>query len=282
MTAPIEESTGFDPEFDDTEWTNDWLHVPIAQVPPGEHSSGYRIQRRVVEFVEVFGEPYRLSMPMECRLLFDPSGRLWMSDTPQERIMMYNNGRCSQGHVLMGGLGLGLYPQYAVAGAVGQATRFTVVERSPVVRDIVEPTLSVALDVPLEVMTGDVLAYLSGPVTTCYDTIFLDTWENLDPIHLPEINRLRDLALRHLATGGRVVLWGYRWMVRLFEQACQRLLKISPGQRYAWLAAQEDTPPQALELLTPVLNRFEALTVDDLDQALVWCRQYIVHRTTGI
>lgn len=282
MTVPITQLTGFDPEFDDTEWTSDWLHVPIAQVPPGEHSSGYRIQRRVVEFVEVFGRPYRLTTPMECRLLFDPNGRLWMSDTPQERIMMYNNGRRSQGHVLVGGLGLGLYPQFAVLGAVGQATRFTIVERSSVVRDIVEPTLRVALDVPLEVKSGDVLAYLSGPVTIRYDTIFLDTWENLDPIHLPEINRLRDLALNHLAIDGRVVLWGYRWMVRLFEQACQRLLEILPGQRRTWLAAQDNVLPQALELLMPILDHFETTTVDDPDQALAWCRHYIVHRTSGI
>lgn len=267
---------GFDPDFDDTQWTTGWLHVPIAQVPPGVHAGGYRVERHALGQVEVFGQPYRLAAPLDCRLLFDPEGRLWMSDTPQERIMMYNNGRRSRGHVLVGGLGLGLYPQYAVAGAVGHATRFTVIERSPVVQAIVEPTLSVALGVPLEVKTGDVTAYLSGPVTTLYDTIFLDTWETLDAAHLPTINRLRDLALNHLAPSGRVLLWGYRWMVRLFEEACRQLLAVAPMERRSWLAAQAKTSPQAVVLLTPVVDHFQRRAVNDVEEALVWCRRYVV------
>jgi hypothetical protein len=273
---------GFDPGFDDTAWAGGWLQVPIAQVPPGMHVSGYRVERRALQHTEVFGQPMRLVAPLECRLLFDPQGRLWMSDTPLERIMMYNNGRRSQGSVLIGGLGLGLYPQYAVVGAAGQAIRFTVIEFSAVVRDIVEPTLSASLDVPLEVQTGDVAAYLSGPVTTKYDTIFLDTWETLDAAHLPEINRLRDLALRHLAPGGRVLLWGYRWMVRLFEDACLQLLDVAPAQRGAWLAAQAEASPQAVALLTPVLDHFGERRVKDVQEALAWCREYIIRRVAPI
>ena len=107
---------GFDPDFDDTAWTDEWAHVPIAEVPPGTYSDGSRVVRRVLHDAEVFGRPYRLAAPLDCRFLYDPRGSLWMSTTPQERIMMYNNGRRSRGHVLVGGLGLGLYPQYAAAG----------------------------------------------------------------------------------------------------------------------------------------------------------------------
>ncbi len=267
---------GFDPDFDDTQWMDGWLHVPIAQVPPAVHPGGYRVVRRAVQQVEVFGRPYRLAAPLDCRLLFDPQGRLWMSDAPQERIMMYNNGQRSRGHVLVGGLGLGLYPQYAVVGAAGRATRFTVLERSPVVRAIVEPTLSVALGVPLEVITGDVEAYLAGPVTVRYDTVFLDTWDTLDAAHLPRINRLRDLALCHLAPGGQVLLWGYRWMVRLFEEACRQLLGVAPAERRPWLAAQTESSPQAVALLTPVVDHFQGRVVEDEESALTWCRRYAV------
>ena len=273
---------GFDPEFDDTAWTEGWLHVPVAQVPPGTHVSGYRVERRALQYTEVFGQPMRLVAPLECRLLFDPQGRLWMSDTPQERIMMYNNGRRSQGSVLIGGLGLGLYPQYAVVGAAGRAVRFTVIEFSSVVREIVEPTLSASLKVPLEVKTGDVAAYLSGPVTTRFDTIFLDTWETLDAVHLPEINRLRDQALRHLAPGGRVLLWGYRWMVRLFEEACLQLLEVVPGQRRAWLAAQAEASPRAVALLTPVLERLGERELKDAKEVLAWCREHIIRRVAPV
>jgi len=201
-----------------------------------------------------------------------------MSDTPQERIMMYNNGRRTRGRVLVGGLGLGLYPQFAAAGAVGQGRRFTVIERSQVVREIVEPTLSVALELPLEVRTGDIVAYLSGPVTTRFDTIFLDTWDTLDAVQLPAINQMRDFALRHLAPGGQVLLWGYRWMVRLFEEACRQLLAVAPGQRRAWLAAQAETSPRAVELMAPVVKHLEAREAEEVEPALAWCRQYIVQR----
>jgi hypothetical protein len=263
-------------DFDDTQWTTGWLHVPIAQVPPGVHPGGYRVERRMLQYAQVFGRSYQLAAPLDCRLLFDPEDRLWMSDTPQERIMMYNNGRRSRGHALVGGLGLGLYPQYAVIGAAGHVTRFTVVERSPVVRAIVEPTLSVALQVPLEIVTGDAAELLSGPVTTRYDTIFLDTWDTLDAVYLPAVNRLRDLALRHLVSGGQVLLWGYRWMVRLYEEACRRLLEVDPTHRRAWLAAQASASPQTVALLTPVVDHFEGQTVRDMASALLWCQRYIV------
>jgi hypothetical protein len=267
-------STGFDPGFDDTTWTDDWYSVPIVQMPPGEHPGGYQVAHRVLREVEVFGRPYRLVEPLNCSFLYDPDGRLWMSNTPQERIMMYNNGRYSWGHVLVGGLGLGLYPQYAVAGAAGDATRFSVIEQSVVVRDVVAPTLTGVLPVPLEAMVGDVATYLAGPANTLFNTIFIDTWETLDAVRLPEINRLRDLALRHLAPDGRVLLWGYRWMVRLFEDACRQLLSVAIDQRQAWLAAQADISPQALALLAPVLERFQDQESPDLEPALAWCRRY--------
>lgn len=266
----------FDPEFDDTQWTDGWLQVPIAQVPPGAHASGYRVERQMLEYTEVFGHPMRLTQPLECRLLYDPQGRLWMSDTPQERIMMYNNSLRTQGSVLVGGLGLGLYLQYAATGAVGQATRFTVIERSPVIVDIVEPTVSVSLPVPLEIRMGDVLSHLSGQPSERYDTIFLDTWETLDAAHLPTINFLRNRAIQHLAPGGQVLLWGYRWMVRLFEDACRQILAIVPQERRGWLLAQSETSPKAVELLMPVVARFEGKVIDDPETALKWCRRFII------
>ncbi len=270
---PIPE--GFDPDFDDTEWTEGWRSVPIAPIPPGEHPGGYRVERCLVQEIDIFGRPYRLSEPFDCRLLFAPEGRLWMSNTPQEHMMMVNNGRRSRGRVLVGGLGLGLYPQYAEA--LGGATHFTVIERAPVVRAIVEPTLSMALSAPLEIHTGDVEAYLAGPVIDRYDTIFLDTWDTLDAAHLPWVNRLRGLALRHLAPGGAVLLWGYRWMVRLFEDACRQLLQVPPAGRGSWLASHVGASSPAVALLTPVVDHFEGQVVENTGEALAWCRDYIVH-----
>lgn len=267
---------GFDPDFDDTTWTEDWLYVPIAQVPPGTHASDYRIEQRFLETAEVFGRPYRMAAPFDCRLLFDPDGELWMSSTPQEHIMMANNARRSRGHVLVGGLGLGLYPQYAARGVLGSADRFTVIEQSPVVQEIVTPTVEAAIDVPLTVRLAEIEAFLAGPVETRYDTIFLDTWPDLNPVFLPAINRLRDLALQHLDPGGEVLLWGYQWMVRLFLEACEPLLRVPAEDRAQWLEQAAGASDQARDLLAPVVARFAGIEATDTPEALMICRDYIL------
>jgi hypothetical protein len=277
-------SAPFDPTFDDTAWTTGWLETPIALPPPGLHASGYRIVQTTMREADVFGRPFHLTTPFDCRALLDPEGRLWMSTTPQEHIMMYHNALRSQGHVLVGGLGLGLYPQYAEAGHThaghgGTATRFTVIERSPEVRAIMEPFLTHVLRSPFAVHEGDIETYLAGPVTDRYDTIFLDTWDALDAVELPAINRLRDLAVRHLAPGGRILLWGYRWMVRLFEEACTQVLSIAPLRRRPWLMAQAPQSPRAVALLQPVVTHFRGQTIEDMAAALAWCREYIVAAT---
>lgn len=273
---------GFDPDFDDRAWNDLWLHVPVAPIPPGVHPGGYRVERRLVEAIPIFEHVYRLNPPLDCRLLFDPEGRLWMSDTPQERIMMVNNGARSQGHVLVGGLGLGLYPQYAAENAVGAATRFTILEQSEVVCEIVAPTLETALDLPLSIHLGDAAAYLAGPVGERFDTIFLDTWETLDAAHLPTVNALRDAALHHLTPDGRLLLWGYGWMLALFEDACHQLLALPPGARWDMLHTRQLEPSRALSLLQPVLQHFADDPVEDMLAALQWCREYALTVTAPL
>ena len=263
---------GFDADFDDSTWTDDWLSVPIALPPPARHPSGYRLERRLLRDVEIFGRAYRLPVAFDCRILLDPMGRLWMSNTPQEHIMTHNNARLTRGHVLVGGLGLGLYPQYAEA--VGGATRITVVEQSSVVADLVAPTVRAALGVPVEVVLGDVEKVLAAPVAERYQTVFLDTWAKLDAAGLPSVNRLRDLAARHLVPGGRVLLWGYGWMLRLFEDACRELLSVPPAERQSLLADRDRVPASGAALLAPVVERFAAEEPGSLADALAWCRRY--------
>lgn len=273
--------SAFDPELDDTEWTELWSTVPVAQVPPGDYEGGYRVVQRVIGEAEVFGRPYRLQTPLDCRFLYDPEGYLWMSDTPQERIMMANNARHSWGRVLVGGLGLGLYPQYAACGVLGDAVQFTIVERSPAVAAMVEPVLRRTLNLPLEVIVEDADAYLAVEEPRRYDTVFIDTWESLNAAHLPNINRLRDLALPHLAPEGRVLLWGYRWIVRLFEDACRQLLAVMPERREEWLMARAGPLSPASRLLVPVEAHFRGQVVTDTEQALRWCREFAVTVTAA-
>ncbi|HLF29132.1 MAG TPA: hypothetical protein VJG32_22620 [Anaerolineae bacterium] len=269
----------FDPDFDDARWTLEWARVPIRQVPLGTHRDGHVVLERHLRQAQIFDRIYEASEPFPIRALVDPTGKLWMSDTPQERMMMYNNALRSRGHILIGGLGLALYPQYAAA----RAARFTVIEQSRAVCEIVGPTLERALTerstpVPFGIITADVGEYLAAGPSARYDTIFLDTWDTLDAARLPEINRLRDRAMCHLAPGGCVVLWGYRWMVRLFEDACRLLLNVPPEQREEWLAAFNQ--PAAAALLQPVIAEFAGRVVEDVEAALAWCREYIVWQRT--
>lgn len=268
----------FDPQFNDARLAPRWALAGIEQVPPGGYAGGYRVRRQYIRQIDVFGAPMTFATPLDVRLLYDPDGRLWMSDVPQERMMMFHNGQASHGHILVGGLGLALYPQYAGH----RATRFTIVERSPVVVDIVGPTLELALTKlphrpPFDIIVGDVADFLRAEPTTRYDTIFLDTWDTLDAAHLPQVNHLRDLALRHLTPDGRVLLWGYQWMVGLFEAACHALLVVPPDRRAAWLATQS---PAAQALLGPVAARFADHTTLD-EEALAWGRTYIVNVSEG-
>ena len=269
----------FDPDFDDARWTLDWITMPIRQVPTGRHPDGYAVVEQRMTRAQIFDRYYETAESFSVHALLDTAGKLWMSDTPQERMMMYNNASASRGHILIGGLGLALYPQYAAA----RADRFTIVEQSRAVAEIVGPTLDRALrnrpqPVSFRILLADVDGFLSAPPLAQYDTIFLDTWDTLDAANLPTINGLRDQAIRHLAPNGRVLLWGYRWMVRLFETACRQLLRVPPGERKAWLTGLNQ--PEAAALLRPVVDRFKDVRrtfhgASHMEAALKWCREYI-------
>jgi hypothetical protein len=268
----------FDPDFDDCAWTDAWTRIPVIQVVPGVYGS-LTVKSWPMTEAEVCGQHISLSSPLEVRGLVMADGTLWMSDVPQERLMMYNNALASHGRVLIGGLGLGLYPQYAMP----HVESITVVERDRTVCALVEPVVRVAADahgVALDVQTGDIRGMLAADPLTRYDTIFLDTWHTLDAAHLPAVNRLRDMAVGHLAPDGHVLLWGYRWMVRLFEGACERVLRVAPGERDRWLAVLTRQRPAVWQLLMPVVEHFAGQIVEDWDAALAWCRAYVT-RATG-
>ncbi len=263
----------FDPDFDDCQWTDAWLHMPVIQVVPGLYGP-FSVKSWQMAEADICGQRVALEPPLEVRGLMTAEGRLWMSDVPQERLMMFNNAQATRGRVLVGGLGLGLYPQYALP----RASRITIVEREAMLTEVVEPVVRIAAEaigVPVEIRLGDIEDTLQAEPTDRFDTIFLDTWDTLDAAHLPHINRMRDLALRHLSPEGRVLLWGYRWMVRLFESACEHLLRIEPGERHNWLRIMTRQRPAVWHLLLPVVEHFAGLAVEDMGPALAWCREYV-------
>jgi hypothetical protein len=275
----MDSAAPFDPDFDDCAWTDAWANIPIVQVVPGDYGS-FSVKAWRVDEADVCGRHIALSPPLEVRGLVHAEGRLWMSDAPQERLMMFNNAQASHGRTLVGGLGLGLYAQYAMP----YVSELVIVERDARLVEAVEPVVRVAAaahGVPLRVHTCEVGDVLCAPPDERYDTIFLDTWSELDAAHLPGINALRGDALPHLAPGGRVLLWGYGWMLRLFLDACERLLAVEPGGRRAWLRVMTRQRPAVWRMLVPVLEHFAGDPVDHMAPALDWCRAYAIDLTPG-
>lgn len=270
-------SLPFDPDFDDCAWTDDWLYIPIVQVTPGIYET-FSIKSWLMSDARICDRQIQIDPPLEVRGLVMTDGTLWMSDVPQERLMMYNNARESYGRVLVGGLGLGLYPQYAMP----HVDHITIIEQHTAISEVVMPVVEVAsaaYQVDIIVQIGSVESVLASEPSIRYDTIFLDTWDTLDAAHLPAVNRLRTLAVRHLAQDGRILLWGYRWMTRLFEAACHQLLEVEPEERHRWLEIMTRQRPAVWQLLLPVIEQFTGQAIDDMSAALAWCREYITQAT---
>lgn len=266
----------FDPNFDDATWTDNWSVAETVRFPDITHPSNYRIDSITLSFAMVFGRTFRLSCPLRCNRLIDPQGTVWMSDTPQERMMMYNNAARSKGHALVGGLGLGSYIKYAQMGSIGRVERFTIVERDEAVVEMVLPIAEKEIDVPFEITVDSIESFLERQVIETYDTIFIDTWHRLDAIQLPRINSIRDMASVHVEEKGVILLWGYHWMLHLFEHACRHILEMPSANRWSWLLCQQGIDPKAIDLLRPIVSHFAGIKVESLDGALKWCMDYIV------
>ena len=282
-TVPRPTLSGFDTAFDDARWNAAALDAPLVQVPPGEYSGGYRVVRRAVRTTELFGVPYQALRLIDCRALLMPDGTLWMSDVPQERMMMANNADRSFGSVLVGGLGLAVYPQYLG----GSATHLTIVERSATVVQIAEPVLREALEqrvdaLPCDVIVASIETYLTTNDGRTFDTVFLDTWDRLDPLSLPEINVVRDLARRRLRPGGRVLAWGYRWMVRMFLTACEPLLTTPLAHRHRWLDALQKSNPAAYPLLAAATRQLDLHGDLNIEQARRYLDDWICMVVPGV
>ncbi len=193
--------------------------------------------------------------------------------------MMYNNAKKSKGHVLVGGLGLGTYLQYAQVSAIGKADKFTIIEKSKIIAEMVFPTIAKALNVPFEIIIDNFETYLSKECHGKYDTVFIDTWETLDATKLPDINHLRNRAVIRLQKKGNVLLWGYRWMVRLFVDACMHIFLMDTDKRKEWITHQQKYALRVAKLLAPVVDHYAENNNDTFEEMLKWCLNYIISQT---
>ncbi len=166
-----------------------------------------------ITLVNSNGTPLETPMPDLVQDIISPP-RAWMSDSAMERSMMYHPALLARGDVLIGGLGLAIYPQF-VLHLARPVTSLTIVDNSPEILQYVgEPWVkSLGRDAPPVVLVEDTIeSYLSSSQRT-FDTIYLDTWGDLHWRLLAAINHLIWLSRARLREGGQIQAWGF-WHLR--------------------------------------------------------------------
>lgn len=206
-------------------------------------------------------------------VIFPPQA--WMTDSFQERCMVYAAAKHSRGKVLVGGLGLAIYPQICFF-LHRPIDSVTVIEKEQevinLVMDALHPQLLDETKSRLHVTEGDIAQFLQNS-SELFDTIYLDVWENMDPRLLPGINHLVQLALIRCAPWGQIHCWGYARMVESFtDHAAMYVQKELDFNKYyldpamerfaAWFA---EHPDASLETIKSMSREIVLTTVKPFD-----------------
>lgn len=199
----------FDPGFRDDLLDDDlWRRamVELRLPAPGRYGS-LRVDQEAVTRVPLFERQLTLEKPVLWTRLYE-NDILWMSDTPQERLMMLQGTSGMTGRVLVAGGGLGMYPQ--LLRRYQPVEQVTVVERHPDVVSMLETTLG--QDPAIAIVNTPFDSFIAEQPPGSFDGCYIDIHPTLDPRWIPELNRLRDACAGIVS--GRLHIWGYDWMVR--------------------------------------------------------------------
>ena len=197
---------------------------------------------------------------------------IWMSDDPQERLMMWDAAKRCRGKVLCGGLGLGVFPQLALS--LPQVESVHIIEMDP---DIIKLTTGFWNDNPWPGMSqckvsNDTIENYLCRTDEKYDTVYIDTWDALYHEYLPHINVLATMSQRVLRDSGEILLWGYSMMIQMFLSTTRDLY----DKKHEYCTAT-DTQIAKIELQYPLLLKLvlwmrshpRCNTYELLEQALI-------------
>ena len=198
----------FDPGFRDDLLTSElWQQAMLPlRLPAAGRYGSLQVVRQATQALPLFGQQLLFPTPIVCTLLYE-NGTLWMSDTPQERLMMLRGTTDMQGHILVAGGGLGAYPQFLCRYQAVQ--RITVVESHPDVVALLRSTLAA---LPVEIVQTPFEVYIEQAGRQTFDGCYIDIHPTIDPRWLPKLNWLRNRCAAFVS--GPVRIWGYHWMVR--------------------------------------------------------------------
>lgn len=283
-----EKETRFDPSFRDDVFDSQVLQFLLLFPPDSPPNDGIWVKTTLKRREEVFGREYKHDSIRRVKailkksdlinhyvlrdhagnplpkddpaydLIFPP--KAWMSDTAAERSMMFAAAKEARGRILVGGLGLAIYPQL-VFRLNRPLESMTIVEINPKVIQLVGEIWTYALDETdtqkINIVRADIEDYLQD-TSDCFDTIYLDTWEDADARFLPHVNHLIQLALPKCAPEGQIHCWGYAMMVDTFvrdalmyaeKEFDLQQFHLDPAlQQYAdWLKEHQDASPETIK-----------------------------------
>ncbi|MBZ5541943.1 MAG: hypothetical protein LAN61_15615 [Acidobacteriia bacterium] len=151
----------------------------------------------------------------------------------QKRMMLWEAAKRSRGKMLCVGLGLGIFPQFALSFPRVESVH--VVEPDPFVVKLVAEAWSKHAWPGVErcaIRRGSVEEHLAETIEK-YDTVCFDTGNVIDFEYLPHWNELTARAERVLAPNGEVLVVARDLMVRNFLRTAVRVVE----QRTKYLAA---------------------------------------------
>src|SRR5262245_44486805 len=188
--------------------------IDVVLPAPGRYGA-LRVDQGAALSVPLYRQQLTFPAPMPWTRLYE-GNTLWMSDTPQERLMMVRGTTGMYGHVLVAGGGLGLYPQYL--RYYQPVDQITIVERHADVVELLQTTL--AADPGTEIVHASFEQFIFEQRSLTFDSCYIDIHPTLDPRWMAGMNWLRDQCAAIVT--GPLRIWGYQWMARELVKGLER------------------------------------------------------------
>jgi len=209
--------------------------------------------------VEILGRIETYKKPITFPVLWI-DGKLAMSASPQEVLMMKDAAKGARGDALVGGLGLGLVLEHLKP----RCKSVTVVEKLPEVTELYKAYRKPKKPFYDKVIHATIEEILETTLAPKYDFVFVDTWFEGDYEFLPHLNWIEREAKRILRPRGIVRLWHRDDMVEGFVRECRRLFCVKRS-----IQAADPANIKALIARFPLAGTFTKWLKDHLS-ATIW------------